>query len=275
MCLKGLFLYSHRDKSPEISPDVLDEGMDSMRNGSDKGLRWMDLGEEDPPSQKAVGGGLCHAWKCVCGACLWDGNRQGETLWDYGCDLGLKGGYKTWLVLEWEGRVGGGGGGSRVLDPTLEEFHTQAATTLRGERWMSNNIVNRFPKTRTTGTWNNWQRMGMKMRKSVIFGPSWRQLRRPRVDDLLVALCSLALCPSSGFITTESVTADWHPDFNPYTSQLWWNRPLCQDGLRPPLCDAGGLQSCDLWSRKNTLLFFTILLLFLLCGSVLSICSFC
>lgn len=89
------------------------------------------------------------------------------------------------------------------------------------------------------------------MRKCIIFDPLWRQWRRSRVDDLLVALCSLALCPSSGFITTESVTADWHPDFNPYTSQFWRDRPLCQDGLRPPLCDAGGLQSCDLWTGKT------------------------
>lgn len=37
--LEGTFLYSHPDESPEISPDVLDEGMDSMRNSSDKGLR--------------------------------------------------------------------------------------------------------------------------------------------------------------------------------------------------------------------------------------------
>lgn len=32
--LEGTFLYSHRDESPEISPDVLDEGMDSMRTPS-------------------------------------------------------------------------------------------------------------------------------------------------------------------------------------------------------------------------------------------------
>ncbi|KAA8584367.1 hypothetical protein FQN60_008152 [Etheostoma spectabile] len=39
-------------QSPEIAPDVLDEGIDSMRNSNDKGLRGMDLGEEDPLSEK-------------------------------------------------------------------------------------------------------------------------------------------------------------------------------------------------------------------------------
>lgn len=56
--LDGTFLYLH-DKGSEISPDVLDEGTDSVKNGSDKGLRWMDLGEEDPLFKKAEGGGLC------------------------------------------------------------------------------------------------------------------------------------------------------------------------------------------------------------------------
>lgn len=58
-------------KSPEISPDALDDGWGggSMRNGSDKGLRWMDVGEEEPAVSKKQrgGGGLCHEGAvCVC-----------------------------------------------------------------------------------------------------------------------------------------------------------------------------------------------------------------
>lgn len=41
----------------------------------------MDLGGEDPLSQKAEGGGLCHRHRPI---------RQGDTLQDYGCDFGLK-----------------------------------------------------------------------------------------------------------------------------------------------------------------------------------------
>lgn len=82
-------------KSPEISPDALDDGWGggSMRNGSDKGLRWMDVGEEEPAVSKKQrgGGGLCHEG-AVC-VCVCDGNRHADTLWDYRCDFGgLKGG---------------------------------------------------------------------------------------------------------------------------------------------------------------------------------------
>lgn len=74
-----------------------------------------------------------------------------------------------------------------------------------------------------------------------------------RVDNLLMAACLLALCPSGGAHSHWAITADWHPDFNPYTSQLWRDRPplLCQRGLRAPLCEAGSFQPCDPWRREK------------------------
>lgn len=63
----------------------------------------------------------------------------------------------------------------------------------------------------------------------------------------------LARCPIGGAHSHWAITADWHPDFNPHSSQLRRDRPplLCQRGLRAPLCDAGSFQPRDPWGRKK------------------------
>ncbi len=175
----------------------------------------------------------------VC-VCLLDGHA--DTLWDYECDFGPEGG--------WSKRKRGSND-SWVLNPTLE-VHTI------GQQQRSEGGSGR-PATRPAASCRHEQQEDemcvLKRRKCVLFGPFWWQFSRFRVDDLQTALCLLAFYPSGRFITTESVTADWHPDFTRHTSQLWRHcppPPLSRDGLRPPLCDAAGWQSCDLWSRKNT-----------------------
>lgn len=73
--LQGTFLYLHPDFFFKKKPWNITWrvgwwlGGGSMRNGSDKGLRWMDVGEEEPAVSKKQrgGGGLCHEGAvCVC-----------------------------------------------------------------------------------------------------------------------------------------------------------------------------------------------------------------
>lgn len=177
-------------------------------------------------ASRAEGGGRRSA-SCVnvC-VCLWEGKRRADTFWRDRCDIGPRVGTR-----DLERELMRGSDDTIALDPTLEKFHARVAATLRVEWLVSNNTSNRFLKTRTTGTWNIWQFFHHEP-----FVAHSDSSGRHRVEDVLVALCSLAPCPSSELIPTQPVTADWHPDFNPYTSQLWWDHPplMCQRGRGLP-----------------------------------------
>lgn len=108
----------------------------------------------------------------------------------------------------------------------LEEFHTSATTRLRGKQRMSNNTVNRFLEAQATGTWNISKRMCHENKQMSRFWHIATTGYRLRVDDLLVILCSLARCPNSRFITTESVTAEWHQTSTHTPHKFWWETTL-------------------------------------------------
>lgn len=124
--------------------------------------------------------------------------------------------------------------------------------------------------------WSDEFELGMCDRKSNWFLQTRQEMNKVmhnvwgnRVDEPLLVLVWLVLktewiicwwlparwhsARAGGAHSHWAITADWHPDFNPYTSQLWRDRPplLCQHGLRAPLCDAGSFQPCDPWRREK------------------------
>lgn len=129
----------------------------------------------------------------------------------------------------------------------------RVTTTLRGERWMSIIIVNRFLKRWTTETLS--RESVLKIQTCVLFGPLWRQFGRFRVNDLLVALCShwhfaqaVGSLPLNQLQQTDTQTSTRTPHSSDKTALLFCAK-MVWDLL---FCDAAGLQSCDLRSRTNT-----------------------
>lgn len=174
--------------------------------------------------------GWCHRdGVCVCMG-VWDENRQ-NTLWVL-CDFVLMGAWKT--CLSWSEK-------GWVLTRELSQSERPrgvahfSATKLRGQHvhqhnWWSPDERNNKSIKHVLGG-----KKLSKIRKHII----WQTSRVQSGSFAGGSVCSLAFFPSRGFITTESVTADWHPDLNSYTS---------------PFCVPRWLEISLKWIRQLTVL---------------------
>lgn len=104
-------------------------------------------------------------------------------------------------------------GGRRAMshEPSVQPWRSFTP----GKQQRSEGSGGRLPQTWTTGGWNIWWRVFWKGREMCLFWLILVTVFGVRSGWFAAWWLNWHSAQAGGFITTEPVTADWHPDFNP------------------------------------------------------------